>query len=103
VWHERAACKGLSEYFTKDSYSAEQAEWCKAVCLTCPVLNECYEENERLERSVAGEKGWKDPRSMACYVAGETPDERAERRGGGNKRKAAAERMRRLRAERAAA
>jgi WhiB family redox-sensing transcriptional regulator len=45
LWYERAACKGLSEFFDTDcgdsSIPHDQLVMMKKICAGCPVLEEC--------------------------------------------------------------
>lgn len=44
-WHDRAACKGLSEFFDMDSGEAsiprDELAMMRKICASCPVLEEC--------------------------------------------------------------
>jgi len=48
-WYDRAACKGLSEFFDTDcgdnSIPQDQLTLMKKICGSCPVIEECLQDS----------------------------------------------------------
>ncbi len=71
-WMVDAACVGHHALFERDE-DERSVRAAKAICQTCPVLQQCFAFAERTE----GTTSWRD---LACVLAGETPLERVRRR-----------------------
>jgi hypothetical protein len=74
-WQEQAACQGVdTEVFFPPYRTRTAYDEARAICAECPVLSTCRETNDAQENN--GE-----PLHIFGMFAGETPDERINRRG----------------------
>lgn len=77
-WASRAACAGVDpELFFPDAGQGQIRDYtrARAICSRCPVLTDCRDWNDRMERG----KSWTALRECGMYH-GETPWERIKRR-----------------------
>lgn len=74
-WRAKAACQGLgADYMMVTTPTMKRRA--KAICATCPVVNECRAFSDRLEATFTNEDRGGQP-----IWAGETFTERLRRRG----------------------